>query len=118
MIELKITPISKPRMTRADTWRKRPCILKYWAFKDELVELAEKADLKLGNDYKVEFFISMPEGWSKSKKAEMLGKPHQQKPDLDNLVKALNDCLIPRDQTVYHIDASKIWWDEGKIIIW
>ena len=33
MKNIKITPVSKPRMTRADTWKKRPCVLKYWAYK-------------------------------------------------------------------------------------
>ena len=31
-----ITPVPKPRMTRRDRWAKRPCVLRYWAFKDEV----------------------------------------------------------------------------------
>ena len=30
-----ITPVPKPRMTQADRWRKRPCVVRYFAFCDE-----------------------------------------------------------------------------------
>lgn len=30
-----ITPIGKPRMTRADKWKKRPAVMRYRAFCDE-----------------------------------------------------------------------------------
>ncbi|HHE6457291.1 TPA: RusA family crossover junction endodeoxyribonuclease, partial [Proteus mirabilis] len=29
-----IEPVPKPRMTQADKWKKRPPVLKYFAFKD------------------------------------------------------------------------------------
>lgn len=31
-----IEPVPKPRMTQADKWKKRPPVLKYFAFKDEV----------------------------------------------------------------------------------
>jgi Holliday junction resolvase RusA-like endonuclease len=115
MIELKITPVAKPRMTRSDTWKKRPVTNKYWEFKDKLILLCKEQNFVLGDRYGVIFFMPMPTTWSYKKKQEMIGKPHQQKPDLDNILKAVNDCLKPKDQTIYEIEASKIWWEEGKI---
>lgn len=118
MIEFKVTPVPKPRMTRSDSWKKRPSVLRYWAFKDELVKQASDKQFELGDSYGVTFFIPMTEGWSDKKKRELFGKPHQQKPDLDNLLKSINDCLKKSDQTIHMIEASKVWWDEGKIVFY
>jgi Holliday junction resolvase RusA-like endonuclease len=118
MTELKITPVAKPRMTRRDVWSKRLCVSKYYRFKDKLIKLAKEKRFKLADSYKVEFLMPMPASWSISKKVLMSGKPHQSRPDLDNLLKAVNDCLLKEDSTVWFVEASKIWWDEGKIIFY
>lgn len=39
MISYPLTPVPKPRMTKSDAWRKRPCVMRYWAFKDKVREL-------------------------------------------------------------------------------
>ena len=59
-------------------------------------------------------------GWPKKKKAEMIGLRHQQKPDLSNLVKALEDAarygMKEGDQTIWHYGGlMKIWAEEGSI---
>jgi Holliday junction resolvase RusA-like endonuclease len=118
MIEFKIDPIAKPRMTRGDRWRHRQIVDHYFAFKDQLVLMANFNKFELGDKYKVEFFIKMPDSWSLKKKKLMEGKPHQQKPDLDNLLKAVQDCLLDKDESIYCIEASKCWWYEGKIIFY
>ena len=118
MTILKIDPVAKPRMTRRDIWKKRPVVARYYEFKDELKRLCKKEDFELPDSYMVEFLIKMPDSWSEKRKKAMVGKPHQQKPDIDNLLKALNDCLKVDDKFVWHIEASKIWWDEGQIIIY
>jgi len=118
MIEIKIDPVPKPRMTRSDSWKHRPTVDRYYGFKDELVLACNKIGFKLPDKYKVEFFIKMSDSWSKKKKKEFEGKPHQQKPDLDNLVKAIQDCLVKEDSGIYHTEASKIWWTEGKIVFY
>ena len=105
-------------MTQRDKWSHRPIIDRYWAFKDQLVLLAKQQNFILGDRYGVTFFIPMPDSWSKKKKEDMIGKPHQNKPDLDNICKACQDCLKTNDATVYEIEASKLWWDEGKIIFY
>lgn len=118
MIELLIDPVAKPRMTRSDSWKKRPCVVKYYSFKDKLLLLAKKLKFKLTDEYKVEFIIAMPDSWSKHKRSIMVGTPHKSRPDLDNLLKALNDCLMVEDSGIWHIEASKVWGEEGKIIIY
>ena len=47
----------------------------------------------------------------------MNGKPHQIKPDIDNMLKSVFDVLCPQgDQMIHSVVAKKIWGDEGKII--
>lgn len=72
----------------------------------------------LCNEFKVIFILPMPNSWSKKKKEAMIGKPHQQKPDIDNLLKFVMDSLLPEgDECVHEISAKKIWGEEGKVII-
>lgn len=116
--KLPITPIPKPRMTRADAWKQRPVVLNYWAYKDDLQLKAKQAGFTLGPSFGVIFFIPMPHSWSQKKKAQMKGSPHQQKPDLDNLEKALMDCLAPgNDSYIWFKTSQKVWSDEGYILI-
>jgi Holliday junction resolvase RusA-like endonuclease len=117
-IEVRLDPVAKPRMTRADKWKHRVVVDRYFDFKDALVGLCNLSQFRLGDVYRVEFYIAMPKSWSKVKKKEYEGKPHQDKPDLDNLLKALNDCLKDEDKAIWSIEATKIWWNEGKIVIY
>jgi len=59
----------------------------------------------------------MPKSWSKKKKLEMVGRPHKQKPDLDNLLKALLDAVFDEDCEIWDIQATKYWNTRGMIII-
>jgi len=116
MIELDIVPIPKPRMTRGDKWRSRPCTERYWAFKDELNLLLQPEDLP--ETCHLIFVLPMPESWSKKKKQETLGKPHLSKPDGDNLVKAFFDAVFPdNDSFIWDFRCSKVWGKTGKILI-
>jgi len=110
-----ITPCAKPRMTRSDRWNQRPAVVKYWEFKDQLVREAGIQEFTLPDAYRVDFYIPMPASWSKKKREAMRGKYHQQKPDIDNLVKSLNDCLKDDDSSVYYVHAVKFWNDVERI---
>ncbi len=114
-VVIKIEPNTKPRMTRADKWKKRPCVLQYRVFCDEL--RLQARHFKLSSSYRIHFQISMPKSWSKKKRDLMRGQAHQETPDLDNLLKAVNDALLEQDKIIFQIEASKWWGDEGKIII-
>ena len=72
-----ITPNTKPRMTQSDKWKKRPCVLQYRAFKDE-VRLHK---VVLPESHHVTFVVPMPSSWSLKKQKAHYGKPHQQRPD-------------------------------------
>ena len=48
MITYPKTPLSKPRMTRADTWKKRPIVLRYWEYKDDIKSWAKLNNFTLG----------------------------------------------------------------------
>jgi Holliday junction resolvase RusA-like endonuclease len=116
-IEFNIKPCPKPRMTRADRWKKRPIVLKYWDFSNELNRQANKLGYIPGDKISLTFFISMPNSWSKKKKDLMLGKPHKQRPDIDNLAKAFMDALLPEDSHVFSLTAEKYWSNEPSIVV-
>ncbi len=112
-----ITPVAKPRQTRRDIWLNppRPAVAKYRAFKDAV----RAAGVKLPEyGAAVHFHVSMPQSWSKKKKQDMVGTPHKQTPDLDNMLKALMDAVYQDDKKVWNIrDLSKFWAHEGSIVI-
>jgi len=99
-------PVPKPRMTQRDKWKKRPVVERYRAFKDlcrdENVSIPESGA-------HIRFYLKMPKSWSKKKKLAMEGHPHQQRPDIDNLLKGLLDAVYHEDSVVYNISASKYW---------
>lgn len=45
----------------------------------------------------------------------MDGKPHQQKPDKDNLEKALLDAIFDDDSRIWDGRVSKVWGATGMI---
>lgn len=108
-----ITPVPAPRMTRSDKWKKRPVVLKHFAFRDECK--LKKITVKSGDS--IIFVLPMPKSWSKKKKAEYDSKPHEQKPDLDNLCKSLLDAIYEDDSHIHTLNLKKIWGYDGKIII-
>ncbi|MGL5370809.1 MAG: RusA family crossover junction endodeoxyribonuclease [Plesiomonas shigelloides] len=108
-----IIPNTKPRMTRADKWKQRPAVMQYRRFKDEV----RSHGVILPENYHVIFVLPMPQSWSKKRKEAMLGKPHRQTPDKDNLEKALLDSLYEQDCGMWDGRVTKIWGTHGEIII-
>lgn len=89
--------------------------MRYRAFADE-VRLRMPAEYDM--NYKaVEFCLPMPKSWGIKKKQKMAGKPHTQKPDIDNLAKAFLDSLYTDDSHIHTITLSKIWGRDGFIRI-
>jgi Holliday junction resolvase RusA-like endonuclease len=118
MIEFFIDPMGKPRMTQRDKWKQRPCVLRYRKFCDMTREALQAFKFDLPNAFSIRFTIEMPASWSAKKRAAMLGAPHQSRPDLDNMIKAVCDAAKKEDSTVYRVHAEKIWGKAGSIKIW
>ena len=113
-----VEPVAKPRMTRRDRWAKRPCVLRYWDFVDALKAEAVKNQYDPPDIISVCFVLPMPSSWSARKREGMRHKPHRQKPDTDNLIKAFKDALLKDDKTVHTYGfMHKCWGDVGQILI-
>lgn len=109
-----IVPVPKPRQTRRDRWKKRPAVMRYRTFKDEV--RLRKVSVPESNG-RITFVMPMPKSWPEKKKQAMDGKPHQVKPDKDNLEKALLDALFLDDAHIWDGRTTKVWGRAGKIII-
>lgn len=120
----RIDPISKPRMTKRDKWKKRPSVLRYFAFRDEVREWIQKDGMYI-QEYgsHIIFRIPLTPSWSNRKKQSFLGKPHRgtkdgaRAMDKDNLEKALLDAVFGDDSWVWDSRSTKFWHTHGEIII-
>jgi Holliday junction resolvase RusA-like endonuclease len=115
VMHIPITPVAKPRMTQRDRWAKRPGVVRYYEFCDELRE--HWGGQLVSPILELTFHIPMPQSWSKKKKSEMLGEPHQQRPDIDNLIKSFLDALCDDDSYIYSVKAEKRWDKVGSIVV-
>jgi Holliday junction resolvase RusA-like endonuclease len=100
-----IVPMAAPRMTVRDKWKKRPVVLAYWAFRDEL----RLRQVKIPIPCQIIFQMPMPQSWSGRKRKEMHWAPHTVRPDCDNLIKAVLDAILAQDGHVWSISAEKRW---------
>lgn len=113
-----IDPVPKPRMTQRDKWAERPVVTHYFAFCDLMRLFANKNKFEMpASGAHLIFHIPMPKSWSDKKKELMLGKPHQQKPDIDNLEKAVLDALCKDDSYIWDLRKTKVWATAGKIVV-
>lgn len=104
-------PCPKPAMKASDRWRKRPCVLRYWAWCD-LARMCAKAaglpdDANLVERFSIVSYFTPPET-----KQDRIGKVHRQKPDASNLLKAAEDALYKRDEGLGWVESKKFW---GKV---
>lgn len=109
-----ITPAPKPGQTRSERRQKRPAVMRYRAF----CNAVRPAGITLPDaDRHVTFVLPMPAPWSGKKRAQMDGKPHQQRPDRDNLEKALPDAFFSEDCGIRDGHTTKVRGKTGQIII-
>jgi Holliday junction resolvase RusA-like endonuclease len=89
---------------------------KYNQYKFDLAGYAKSVRLDLPMQGAIiRFFVPVPKTWRKWKKIEMDGKPHQAKPDLSNMLKALEDALFAEDKAISHYaEVSKYWVNHEK----
>ena len=68
-MKLSIEPVPKPRMTRKDRWSNRPCVVRYYQYKDELNLLWGNQVIK--QPCHLIFHLPMPKSWSRKKREKM-----------------------------------------------
>lgn len=84
------------------------------------VKMAVKEHISLIEPLKVdiEFHMPIPRSWSKIRRLKSVNEPHSSRPDLDNLVKFVNDTLNnilwKDDCLIYEIRARKIYSEDPK----
>lgn len=119
-------PTPKPRQTRSDKWNTRPPVLRYRAWADLArlcapPELAERETLNpehesaRGVALGAIFYIAIPKSRPKHAKDRLRGQRHLGKPDIGNLMKALEDALFPEDDSAVwkYINEPRKLWDDG-----
>lgn len=104
--------IGKPRMTAkssiySDTAKR------YWEWKDAMKIYAKSKGFKIGNKIAIRAVFEMPKSWSKKKRLEMVHTVHEQKPDFDNIAKAVCDALHADDKCVSDGLSVKRWGVEN-----
>ena len=99
---------------------------KYNAYKEEVRYWVDKKQFIVpAGHFAMWFYIPFPKSWRPAKRLEMAGKPHMSTPDLDNMIKALFDSLMPRrnrilgqkgadDRRIHLYLAGKIWVPPGE----
>lgn len=113
-------PIGKPRMTQRDKWAKRPAVMRYraWADKARASAPADLPERPVSVSWVA--YLPIPKSWSKIAKHMAAGTHHQQKPDRDNIDKAVCDALWKDDSVIAHGTLEKRW-DDGsgpRIEVW
>lgn len=119
---IPVEPMGKPRMTRKDKWAKRPCVERYWAFKDALRVKLKEALGELPAPEKVTMFSWVayfvpPKSWKKKKREDCIGTLHRQKPDRDNVDKAILDAIFDDDSKISVGTLKKVWGRQAGILI-
>lgn len=114
---IDINPIGAPRQSKKDAWDPSPAVARYRKWKDDFRPQCVEQGWTLGPVLRAEFEIAMPVSWSKRKREAMRGRPHQQKPDIDNICKAVMDAFGEDDCYVYGMEVTKRWADKGRITL-
>lgn len=113
-------PMGKPRMTQRDKWKPSLAAKRYHRFKDQILEAVLedqdlRAFLKNCDVFRVDWtaFLPIPRSLSATMKIARAGNLHRQKPDKDNIEKALLDALFHEDSGIAQGTGEKRW-DDGK----
>jgi len=107
--------VGKPTMTKRDQWKTRPCVVRYRMYCDRLRAYAPKELWHVDvHTLEITAHIGMPPSWAKKKKVELVGKMHREKPDWDNIGKAVGDALFEQDKTIASGQVKKFWCAEGQ----
>lgn len=105
---------ARPRVTLRGTYMPTD----YTAYKEFVRVEALKQGLKLNEEeLTITFYFQPPKSLkgkrlNEDERRNLIGKYCKQKPDIDNLIGAVMDALIPDDSSVSKLIASKIYADK------
>ncbi|WP_298505136.1 RusA family crossover junction endodeoxyribonuclease [uncultured Sphaerochaeta sp.] len=136
-IDIDVIPMGAPRQARSDKWKRRPVIDRYHAYKDLLVFVDSKVNIKkVINDTGVSlvcmFTMPIPPSWPKKLQESVVGLPHSgivlprnkigklvtTKPDIDNMAKGVLDAIYGEDSHVWANMGFKIYGNGPAIRIY
>lgn len=114
---LQVTPIPCPRLSHRGKHSPRARRYHDWCNAVRAIAATKRLTLPDAGIHVV-FQIPMPDSWSHAKRERMHGTPHQSRPDVDNLFKALADALRPDgDASIWQFAAEKCWSYTGHIVV-
>lgn len=120
-ITIPIKPMPYVRIDNKYNFRGSKRAGQYIKYKEDLQVIMRAKKYVPSDRLDMEFHVPMPKSWSLKKKKEMLLRPHAQRPDLDNYVKAVLDSFFYKqtggDAGVHEIRARKVWSNNGCIHI-
>lgn len=113
-------PMGAPRMTRSDRWKQRSCVVRYRTFKDA-IRLAFRGQPTIDPATVLSLswlaVFDPPPSWSTKRREAALGTLHRQKPDRDNIDKAVLDALFEDDCAIASGTIEKRWGTPARIEI-
>lgn len=114
MPEYPITPVGKPRMTRADNGKSalRFCVTGLSVMKFVCSVLSCRKAVRMSPS----FFRCQRAGAKRNGLSSTVNHT-EAKPDFDNMVKALMDAIYENDAHIWDSRVSKLWGETGRIII-
>lgn len=101
----------KPRMTRRDKWAQRECVMRYRDWCDRVRQIAN-GDIPAAEsvaELNWAAFFAPPKSWSKKRRVAAIGTLYREKPDRDNIDKAILDCLFQQDKAIAVGRIEKRW---------
>lgn len=105
-------PVPKPRQTRSDKWKQRPCVLRYRDYADRLRAVVGPIAIDVGEIH-VRVHVPVPKSMSRKKALALIGNWHRERGDSDNFVKSVMDALLEEDKGVYREVGEKVWCARG-----
>lgn len=104
-------------MTRGDRWKRRPCVMRYWAWKDLAKKCVEEQIGALPDAKQIRCFDMLAIFEPPKTKQSRIGELHRQRPDLDNVAKCAFDSLFSEDCAIAKAVLEKRWGSQARLEI-
>lgn len=108
---VKMVRYGCPHSLSLEGLRRKLRLEKYNQYKEDLIDVALDKNFFLPEyNAAVTFFLPVSPSWTKKKKKAYHFKLHRIKPDIDNLLKALQDSLKKADCSIAHYNSICKRW--------